>query len=151
LLSSDVYRTLRKTPPTPRQLMRVVRANSVGCGALMLTVAWLLQYTNAGAVKANLTMVGILDMPLFVVTVIYGMAWRRTNWQGAVAGFVAGGLAGVGCYLLIDPALFHSYVQVPVGSASTATGSWLSTIHDKLAYLRNDVRNLAPIASSGAA
>jgi SSS family solute:Na+ symporter len=151
LLSSDVYRTLRRNPPTPRELLRVVRVNSLACGALMLTVAWLLQYTNAGAIKANLTMVGILDMPLFVVTVIYGMAWTRTNWQGAVAGFVAGGLAGVGCYLLIDPDFFHPYIQVPVGWVSTAASNWAASINAHLEHLQHDVRNLAPIVSSSAA
>jgi SSS family solute:Na+ symporter len=151
LLSSDVYRTLRRTPPSPRELLIVVRANSIACGALMLSVAWLLQYTNAGAIKANLTMVGILDMPLFVVTVIYGMAWTRTNWQGAVAGFIAGGLAGVGCYLLIDPDLFYAYVQVPLGWISTAAAHWVGTINARLAHLQHDVRNLAPIVSSSTA
>jgi SSS family solute:Na+ symporter len=151
LLSSDVYRTLRRTAPSPRVLLRVVRANSLACGALMLTVAWLLKHTNAGAIKANLTMVGILDMPLFVVTVIYGMAWTRTNWQGAVAGFIVGGLAGVTCYLLIDPALFHTYILNPAKWLSASAGDWLAGVHGNLAPHQRDVRNLAPIVSSAAA
>lgn len=151
LLTSDVYRTLRRREPTQRDLLRVVRVSSLACGALMLVVAWLLKHTDVGAIKANLTMVGILDMPLFVVTVIYGMAWTRTNWQGAVAGFILGGLAGVGCYLLIDPGLFHSYLSVPAGHVSRSFSGWLEGRHDAVAYLKRDLRNLAPIVSSGAA
>lgn len=152
LLSSDVYRTLKRSEPTQRQLLLVVRVCSLACGAVMLTAAMLLKkYANAGAVKANLTMVGILDMPLFVVTVIYGMAWTRTNWQGAVAGFIAGGLAGVGCYLLIDPDFFRSWVLLPTTQLSAITATWLTGVHEHVSYLRNDVRNLAPIISSGTA
>ena len=151
LLTSDVYRTLRRQEPSQRDLLRVVRISSLACGALMLVVAWLLKRTDVGAVKANLTMVGILDMPLFVVTVIYGMAWTRTNWQGAVAGFVLGGLSGVACYLFIDAGLFRSYLLVPTGHISPSLSSWLNNIHNKVAFLQRDLRNLAPIVSSGAA
>src|SRR3954469_3062686 len=88
LITSDVYRTLKRREPTQRQLLFVVRVSSLVCGVAMLAVAWALQYINAGAVRANLAMVGILDMPLFVITIIYGLSWRRMNWQGAAAGFL---------------------------------------------------------------
>lgn len=151
LLTSDVYRTVRRIAPTQQQLLRVVRITSLACGAVMLAAAWLLQHTNVGAVKANLTLVGILDMPLFVVTVVYGIAWKRANWQGAVAGFAAGGLAGVSCYLLIDPDFFQHYVHAPIGHLSLAASNWLAALHDRLAYLEHDLRNLAPIVSTTAA
>lgn len=121
LLTSDVYRTLRRSEPSQRALLRVVRISSIGCGIVMLCVALWLGNTNVGAVKANYTMVGILDMPLFVVTVIYGMAWTRTNWQGAVAGFVGGGIAGVGCYLLLNSnSAVHVTSLAPIVSSSAA-------------------------------
>jgi SSS family solute:Na+ symporter len=151
LLTSDVYRTLRSAEPSQRALLRVVRISSVGCGFLMLAVAILLGHTNAGAIKANLTMVGILDMPLFVVTVIYGMAWTRTNWQGAVAGFVGGGLAGVGCYLLIDPQFFNPYLLHPASHVSSSLATWLGNIHASVAHLKRELTNLAPVVSSSAA
>jgi SSS family solute:Na+ symporter len=151
LLTSDVYRTLRGSEPTQRDLLRVVRLSSLACGVLMLIVAWLLKRTDVGAVKANLTMVGILDMPLFVVTVIYGMAWTRTNWQGAVAGFVLGGLSGVACYLLIDPGIFHLYLFAPASHISSGLAGSLQHLHGRTDFLRPDLRNLAPIVSSGAA
>lgn len=151
LLTSDVYRTLRRTEPSQRALLAVVRISSIGCGIVMLCVALWLGHTNVGAVKANFTMVGILDMPLFVVTVIYGMAWTRTNWQGAVAGFVFGGLAGVWCYLLINPHLFEQYLHHPASVLGSGLADWLAGIHAKLARLEHEVTNLAPVVSSAAA
>jgi SSS family solute:Na+ symporter len=151
LLTSDVYRTLRRSEPTQRDLLRVVRLSSLACGVLMLLVAWLLKRTDVGAVKANLTMVGILDMPLFVVTVIYGMAWTRTNWQGAVAGFVLGGLSGVACYLVIDPKILHLYLFAPASHISASLADSLLHLNQRATFLRPDLRNLAPIVSSGAA
>jgi SSS family solute:Na+ symporter len=101
LFTSDVYRTLKRREPTQAQLLYVVRVTSLLCGVAMLLVAWGLKYAGTGAVKINLAIVGILDMPLFVITVIYGLAWRRTNWQGAVAGFALGGVAGLLCFWLV--------------------------------------------------
>jgi Na+/proline symporter len=98
LFTSDVYRTLRRREPTQRQLLFVVRLSSLVCGALMLLVAYLFRSIGKGAVNINLIVVGILDMPLFIITVIYGLTWKRINWQGALAGFVCGGIASAACY-----------------------------------------------------
>src|SRR3954469_601454 len=46
LMTSDVYRTLRRGEPTQRQLLLVVRAASLACGLLMLVVAWGLQFVS---------------------------------------------------------------------------------------------------------
>lgn len=65
-----------------------------------------------GAVDAYLTVIGIMDMPLFVVAIFYGLLWKRTNWQGAIAGYLAGAIAGCYAkfYLGADPstATFYS-------------------------------------------
>ncbi|HTL31141.1 MAG TPA: sodium:solute symporter family protein [Tepidisphaeraceae bacterium] len=118
LFTSDVYRTLKKHEPTQRQLLLVVRISSLACGAFMLVMAWLLQYDKSGAVNINLVVVGILDMPLFIVTVVYGLTWRRINWQGAVAGFVGGGIAGVASYFILDTA--HARISAPIIGATAA-------------------------------
>lgn len=104
LFTSDVFRTMKRREPSQRQLLLVVRASSLASGLLMLVIAWMLQYDTSGAVNINLAIVGILDMPLFVVTVIYGLMWRRANWQGAVAGLICGGAAGLTCYGFLDAA-----------------------------------------------
>ncbi len=100
LFTSDVYRTLKRREPTQRELLFVVRITSLLSGLLMLFVAWFLQYGKTGAVNVNLMIVGLLDMPLFVITVIYGLGWKRVNWQGALAGFIGGGLVGLAGYAI---------------------------------------------------
>jgi SSS family solute:Na+ symporter len=147
LFTSDVYRNLKRREPTERELLFVVRLSSVLCGALMLGVAYALQFTDTGAVNVNLAVVGILDMPLFVITVIYGLFWRRTNWQGAVAGFIAGGTVGILSYVIMHPQI-SGYAQAIVGPV-------LPGLRDKLAQWNADLtpyqtwlRSIAPISST---
>ncbi len=90
LFTSDVYRTLKAVEPTQKQLLRVVRTCSLCCGVLMIVFASVIHSPrfHAGAVNINLFIVGLFDMPLFVIAVIYGLGWRRANWQRArLAGF----------------------------------------------------------------
>jgi SSS family solute:Na+ symporter len=120
LFTSDVYRTLKATAPTQRQLLRVVRASSLICGALMILVAWFLHWPRlrVGAVNINLVIVGILDMPLFIIAIVYGLCWRRTNWQGAIAGFIGGGIAAIVCYRLWDFGVAKKIAPIVSGSAA---------------------------------
>ena len=143
LFTSDVYRNLKHRPPTQRELLFVVRLSSVLCGLLMLAMAWVLQYTGTGAVNLNLAVVGILDMPLFIITIVYGLFWRRANWQGATAGFVAGGVVGVMTYFILEPQV-NRYVQGLLGGAGGVLGGW----HESLKGYSTWVRALAPITSS---
>ncbi|MDQ3441682.1 MAG: sodium:solute symporter family protein [Planctomycetota bacterium] len=143
LFTSDVYRNLKRRPPTQRELLFVVRLSSVLCGVLMLGMAWVLQYTGTGAVNLNLAVVGILDMPLFIITIVYGLFWRRANWQGATAGFVAGGIVGVMTYVILEPQV-NRYMQGWLGGAGSALAGW----HDHFKGYSTWVRALAPITSS---
>ena len=123
LFTSDVYRNLRKNEPSQKQLLTVVRMSSLICGAIMLVAALATRAVGVGAVRANLTIVGIFDMPLFVITIVYGLCWKRTNWQGATIGFIAGGAAGVLCYLLVKPEHLKTYrifSIAPIISTATA-------------------------------
>ena len=145
LFTSDVYRNLFAVEPTQKQMLFVVRISSLVCGALMLVVAYMLNHTDAGAVRANLAVVGILDMPLFVITVIYGLLWRRTNWQGATAGFVCGGLMGFACYFLIMPKYYDPYVHHLFGGA-------LDGFHNRIwADWSRWMLSIAPIVSTSTA
>ena len=53
LFTSDVYRNLKKTPPTQRQLLIVVRLCSLLCGIIMILAAWRRKKWAVGAVRAN--------------------------------------------------------------------------------------------------
>jgi SSS family solute:Na+ symporter len=148
LFTSDVYRILRRREPSQRQLLVVVRLSSLVCGAVMLMAAWFLRESGDGAVKANLTVVGILDMPLFVVTIVYGLLWRRANWQGAIAGFLAGGTVGVLTHFLVTPKYFDAYLHPVTAAISGHLGSMIDNWHNHLKVHEKDVRNIVPILSS---
>lgn len=118
LFTSDVFRHMTKKELSQKQLLMLVRVSAIVTGAFMLLVAWLMKGSDGGAVRANLTVVGIVDMPLFVIAVVFGLLWKRTTWQGAIAGFFSGGLVGMASYRLIDPAIVKSVV--PFISSGTA-------------------------------
>ncbi len=151
LFTSDVYRTLRRQPPTQKELLVVVRISSAVCGAIMLIVAYILHDIGAGAVRANLTVVGIIDMPLFVITIIYGLLWKRANWQGATAGFVIGGTAGILTYALVTPRYFDGYLHPLTMALSAGIGQAFQNWHDVLKIHESAVRNIVPIISSATA
>jgi SSS family solute:Na+ symporter len=148
LFTSDVYRSLRRHEPSQRQLLFVVRISSLMCGALMLGVAYLLHGNGAGAVRANLTVVGILDMPLFVITVIYGLLWRRANWQGATAGFLTGGALGIFTYFLVTQKFFDAYLEPVLRHSPGWVAGTFTSWHNALKPHEQAVRNIVPFISS---
>lgn len=151
LFTNDVFRALKKKAPTQRQLIYVARFSSVICGALMILVAWLLSRTNSGAVRANLTVVGIVDLPLFVITIIYGMMWKRTTWQGALAGFFIGGAAGILSYMVVVPDYFNGttypFLHIVSGSLADHARAW----HEHIKIYKDSMLSIAPFVSSGTA
>jgi SSS family solute:Na+ symporter len=148
LFTSDVYRTLCKRLPGQRELLIAVRISSLLCGAIMLAVAYLLHDIGAGAVRANLTVVGIVDMPLFVITIVYGLLWKRANWQGATAGFLVGGSVGILTHALVTPRYFDAYLHPLVSVFSKSLGLLIQHWHDALKDSASSVRNIVPIISS---
>jgi SSS family solute:Na+ symporter len=151
LFTSDVYRTLKRLPPSQRQLLWVVRASSLACGGVMLWVAYVLHDYGAGAVRANLTVVGIVDMPLFVITIVYGLLWKRANWQGATAGFLAGGTVGILAYALVTPRYFDGYLHPATTAVSARLATTVAGWHGTLSGQASAIRNIVPLISSGTA
>jgi Na+/proline symporter len=111
LYTNDFYNNILKRDATNKEILFNVRLMTVLTGLFMSLFAFLVP-TLGGAVKAQLSMVSILDMPLFVVCVIYGFLWRRTNWQGAIGGYAVGAIAGI--------IAFHPWTR-PFGSFATCT------------------------------
>ena len=97
LFTSDVYHNIFRKA-SPKHLLRVVRGATLASGALMILFAYYVVSRFEGVVQANLTIVGIVDMPVFVITIVYGLFSRRTNWQGAIGGYILGATAGAWCF-----------------------------------------------------
>jgi len=109
LFCNDIYKTLLNKKASPRQTLRVVRLMTFGAGLLGITFAYLIPLIGENVVAAYLTVVGIFDMPFFVITILYGLLWRRTNWQGALIGYLAGVSAGsISAYVMGVDAFFFS-------------------------------------------
>lgn len=94
IFSSDVYENVINRKATDKDVLKVARIITLVTGIGMILFAYLVPILG-GAVNAYLTIIAIMDMPLFVIAVIYGLLWKRINWQGAVGGYIAGAISGI--------------------------------------------------------
>ncbi len=94
IFSSDVYENVLNRKATDKDVLKVARIITLITGIGMILFAYLVPILG-GAVNAYLTIIAIMDMPLFVIAVIYGLLWKRINWQGAVGGYIAGAVSGI--------------------------------------------------------
>jgi SSS family solute:Na+ symporter len=94
IFTSDIYENVLKREASQRKILTVARVVTVAAGVFMIAFAYLVPLMG-GAVEAYLTIIAIMDMPLFVIAIVYGLLWKRANWQGAVGGYTAGAFAGI--------------------------------------------------------
>ena len=94
IFASDVYENVINRKATDKDILRIARLITFVVGIGMILFAYLVPILG-GAVNAYLTIIAIMDMPLFVIAVIYGLLWKRINWQGAVGGYIAGAVSGI--------------------------------------------------------
>lgn len=93
VITNDIYGRFIKRDASPKQLLVAVRAATLIAGVLMIAITCLIPYLG-GAVDAYLTIISILDMPLFVIAIVYGLLWKKANWRGALVAYIAGAIAG---------------------------------------------------------
>jgi SSS family solute:Na+ symporter len=94
IFASDVYENVINRKATDKDVLRIARIITLVTGIGMVLFAYLVPILG-GAVNAYLTIIAIMDMPLFVISVVYGLLWKRVNWQGAVAGYILGAISGI--------------------------------------------------------
>jgi len=94
IFASDVYENVINRKATDKDILKIARLITFIVGIGMILFAYLVPVLG-GAVNAYLTIIAIMDMPLFVIAVIYGLLWKRINWQGAVSGYIAGAISGI--------------------------------------------------------
>lgn len=109
LFTNDIYRNLLKREPPPEATVRVQRIIIAMAGVFMIAFSFAVPKLG-GAVSAYLTVIGIMDMPLFIVAIVYGLLWKRATWQGAILGYLAGATAGfIGFRLDLHFGIFTLY------------------------------------------
>lgn len=94
IFASDVYENVINRKATDKDVLKIARIITLLTGVGMVLFAYLVPILG-GAVNAYLTIIAIMDMPLFVIAVIYGLLWKRVNWQGAVSGYISGAISGI--------------------------------------------------------
>ncbi len=93
LFTNDIYESLIKRKPSKKEILFIARLMTLIIGILMIMFA--LWVPQKGAVEAYLTIIGVMDMPLFVVGIFYGLLWKRSTASGAIIGYLAGAVAGI--------------------------------------------------------
>jgi solute:Na+ symporter, SSS family len=94
IFTSDIYENILKRKASQKDLIFVARIVTILTGIIMMLFVYLVPILG-GAVNAYLTVIAIMDMPLFIIAVVYGLLWKRVNWQGAIVGYICGAIAGV--------------------------------------------------------
>jgi SSS family solute:Na+ symporter len=93
LFTNDIYESLIKRKPGKQEILFMARIMTLIIGLLMIIFA--LWVPQKGAVGAYLTIIGVMDMPLFIVGIFYGLLWKRTSASGAIIGYLSGAVAGI--------------------------------------------------------
>jgi len=94
IFASDIYENILNRKATQKDIIFVARIVTVATGIIMMLFVYLVPILG-GAVNAYLTVIAIMDMPLFIIAVVYGLLWKRVNWQGAIGGYIFGAVAGI--------------------------------------------------------
>ncbi len=92
LFTSDIYLRLKPGPVSPKTTLLIARAITLIIGFLMIIFS--LYARQLGAVNAYLLVIGIMDMPLFIVAIVYGLFSRRTTSVAAFGGYLSGAFMG---------------------------------------------------------
>ena len=94
IFTSDIYTNVLKRKSTEKRTIMTARIATALAGLAMILFAYWVPRLG-GAVNAYLTVIAIMDMPLFVITVVYGLLWKKVSWQSAIIGYVLGAASGV--------------------------------------------------------
>ena len=94
IFASDIYENVINKKATQKDILFIARLVTVLTGIGMMIFAYWVPILG-GAVNAYLTVIAIMDMPLFIVAIVFGLLWKRANWQGAIGGYLIGAAAGI--------------------------------------------------------
>ncbi|MEE9117161.1 MAG: sodium:solute symporter family protein [Calditrichia bacterium] len=94
LFTNDIYESLLKRKASDKEVLLIARIMTFLVGIFMIFFAYWVPIMG-GAVEAYLTIIGIMDMPLFIVGILYGLLWKKATSAGAIIGYLAGAMAGI--------------------------------------------------------
>jgi len=94
IFTNDIYESLLKRKASNKEVLMIARIMTFVMGLFMILFAYFVPVMG-GAVEAYLTIIGIMDMPLFIVGILYGLLWKRATSRAAIFGYLSGAVAGV--------------------------------------------------------
>ena len=137
IFTSDIYENILKRKASQKDLIFVARIVTILTGIIMMLFVYLVPILG-GAVNAYLTVIAIMDMPLFIIAVVYGLLWKRVNWQGAIAGYICGAIAGIiGQYFFALN--FNITTFISAGTALIVTPIISMITKDKQSFTLNQI------------
>lgn len=101
IFASDIYENVINKKATQKNILFIARIVTILTGIGMILFAYLVPVLG-GAVNAYLTIIAIMDMPLFIIAVVYGLLWKKINWKGAIGGYALGAVSGVVCQFIFN-------------------------------------------------
>ncbi|TFG97750.1 MAG: sodium:solute symporter family protein [Calditrichales bacterium] len=126
LFTNDIYESLLKRKASGKEILRIARIMTLFIGLFMILFAYWVPEMG-GAVEAYLTIIGIMDMPLFIVGIFYGLLWKRANSTGAIIGYLAGALAGgIGKFIYLLDFNSTTFLSAGVAIVVVPLVSWLT-------------------------
>ncbi|MCX7973802.1 MAG: hypothetical protein N3B16_04795, partial [Candidatus Aminicenantes bacterium] len=139
LFTSDIYARLKRLPPSPTKTLLIARIITLLIGLLMIIFSFYAR--ELGAVNAYLLLIGIMDMPLFIVAIVYGIFWSRTTTAGAFTGYLAGALMGALSVFYFFPlhpnrTTIATFVSAATALIITPLITWLTKANGQAASLK---------------
>ncbi len=118
LFTSDIYQRVLRRKASGKQVIITARIMTLLVGFFMVAFSFFAK--RLGAVNAYLTLIGITDMPLFIVGIVYGIFWKRANWVGAIGGYLSGAATGALSVFVIFAGSVNASTYATFLSASAA-------------------------------
>ncbi|MBW7996894.1 MAG: sodium:solute symporter family protein [Candidatus Glassbacteria bacterium] len=131
LFVNDIYKTVLHKTASPKNVLWTVKIMTFFAGAMGVGFAYLIPLIGENAVAAYLTVSGIFDMPFFVIAIVFGLLWKRANWQGALIGYLVGIVAGLlsAYYRGLDAFFFSTFLSTGTVLVVTPLASMLFPSH----------------------
>lgn len=135
LVTLDIINPFRKERLSSKQTIIMLRIMIVVVGAIMLAMSYMAKAASS-AIDLYISIISVVDLPLFVVAIVYGLFWKRSTPAGAITGYLTGMLLGLAIQLQshLGPAvqdlvggIYHLYSYIPIlgdGVTIANANSW---------------------------
>jgi len=125
IFTSDIYANIIKRDAKEKDFLFVARVVTIMTGIVMILFAYWVPLLG-GAVNAYLTIIAIMDMPLFIIAVFYGLLWKKIHWKGAILGYSFGAIFGaIGQFILNYDFNLTTFISAGVTIIATPLFSFL--------------------------